>query len=490
MILTIKNFYNKTPLFINLVFCFFPISFIFGNLITNINSLLFCGLGIYHLRKKILKIKFDFVLKIIFLLFFVIFFSTSLSFIKSLYFEGYEYINLVRLIKSIIFFRFLLIIIIIYLLSEYDVINFKYFFVTAAFSTAIVSIDVIFQSIFGFNIIGLKSHGHHNSGFFRNELIAGGFIQNFSFFLILFIAFVFKNKFYLRFVLITLAICILNISIIVSGNKMPLILFFLGLLLLFLLDNKLRKIILVNLLFLFLISSYLFSKNLLFKNAYIGMYNNIKTTITGSLNYVKTNPDKTELTREKIVNKKKDPYSISNIISVFSVGQKYFVRDKSDQARLLLTALDTWKKNKIFGNGIKSFRIECAKFPSPEYNLAEDLHFVIIKPVIIFPKNRLCSNHPHNYYFEILTETGIVGFILILIIAAIFLAFIFKKLRFFKENNIESFFLLAATISLFLEAFPLKSTGSIFTTNNATYIIIISSIILCHKKITEAKNFH
>jgi len=38
-------------------------------------------------------------------------------------------------------------------------------------------------------------------------------------------------------------------------------------------------------------------------------------------------------------------------------------------------------------------------------------------------------------------------------------------------NNLQNLFLLAATISLFLEVFPLKSTGSIFTTNNTTYII-------------------
>ena len=68
-------------------------------------------------------------------------------------------------------------------------------------------------------------------------------------------------------------------GIIVSGNKMPFILFLLGLLLLFLFDNKLRKIILLSLLLLFVISSYLFSTNILFKNAYIGMYNNVKTTM-------------------------------------------------------------------------------------------------------------------------------------------------------------------------------------------------------------------
>ena len=32
------------------------------------------------------------------------------------------------------------------------------------------------------------------------------------------------------------------------------------------------------------------------------------------------------------------------------------------QLKLFFTSLDIWKKNKIFGNGIKSFREDCKKF--------------------------------------------------------------------------------------------------------------------------------
>ena len=71
---------------------------------------------------------------------------------------------------------------IIYLLSEHDIINFKYFFLSASVCALIVAIDVIFQYIFGQNILGFKSYGHHNTSFFGDEYISGGFIQNFSFF--------------------------------------------------------------------------------------------------------------------------------------------------------------------------------------------------------------------------------------------------------------------------------------------------------------------
>ena len=473
-----KNFSIDSILLINLVLAFFPISFVLGNLITNTNLVLFCVLGIFNLRSKILTTKFNLPIKIIFLLFFIIFFSTSLSFVKSLYFGGYEYIHLVRLIKSVIFFRFFLMLIIIYFLSELGILNLKYFFISAVFSSLIVSLDVLYQYIFGVNIIGLISYGHHNSGFFGDELIAGGFIQSFSFFSILFVTLILKNKNYLRFILTTIIICILGISIMLSGNKMPLILFLFGLLLVFLFNNKLRKIIPVSLICLFILFKFILSSDTMIKNNYQSMYGNIVGIFVLEPLSENDSEKNYETQGSSTMVTEKDQQS--------SLHRKKlsFLNDRTYRARLLLTALDTWKKNKIFGNGIKSFRIDCDKLQDSdlldesdiyEYNLWVHAH-------LKSKKNRLCSSHPHNYYFEILTETGIVGLFVTLMIASLFVVFILKNFKFFKGNNIENFILLAATISLILEAFPFRSSGSIFTTNNATYIILIASIILSHKK--------
>ena len=167
-----KNFSIDSILLINLVFAFFPISIILGNFIINLNLILFCVLGIFHLKSKILKVEFDFTLKIIFLFFLIVFFSTSLSFIKSLYFDEYEYDNLIRLVKSIAFFRFFLMLLIIHLLCKFDILNFKYFFISAAFVSIFVALDIIFQYSFGFNIIGLKPSTFYYTGFFGTEQIA------------------------------------------------------------------------------------------------------------------------------------------------------------------------------------------------------------------------------------------------------------------------------------------------------------------------------
>ena len=164
----------------------------------------------------------------------------------------------------------------------------------------------------------------------------------------------------------------------------------------------------------------------------------------------------------------------------------YFVaKHEGNHRRIYLAAIDLWKMNgvfeKIFGSGIKSFREDCWKLEGqPDVYLGEAL--------MPNKKNRLCANHPHNYYLQILIETGIVGLFIIFVIASLFIAFISKNLRFIKNISIENFILFSAIISLILETFPLRSAGSLFTTMNAAYLILISAIILSHKALIKINN--
>ena len=475
MTLAKENFALNSTSLTNIVFSFFPFSFILGNLAININILLFCCLGIFQLRSRILKIKFDFPLKIVFLFFLIIFFSTSLSFIKSLYFEGYEHENLIRLIKSIAFLRFFLLLLIIYILFEFNVLNFKYFLLTATCSSILVALDIIYQYFFDSNIIGLKPIGiYHNTGFFGDELIAGGFIQDFSFFTVLFLAFSFKNKNYIKYIFIISTICILGLGILFSGNRMSLILFLIGLLLIFFFNNELKKIISISLVVLFVLMKLIFSSDEKMR----GYYTNLYANTIGQLMLLKDrSKQKKEIKEEspenQLVEKQRDTKAFP---------QSSFVFGESHRARLIMTALDIWSRNKIFGNGIKSFRMDCQKlfFKNPEYNITVFL--------IKGKKNRLCSTHPHNYYVEVLTETGLVGLSIMLIIALLFCIFIFKNLKLFKENKIGNFLILSSTVCLILEMFPLQSTGSVFTTHDMAYIILISSFILSYKKIIDDKS--
>ena len=166
MIARKENFTFNSVSLMNIVFSLFPISFIAGNLMTNINFFLFCCLGIFHLRSKILINKLNFPLKIVFIFFLLVLFSTSLNFVESLYAGNYEKSDLTKLIKSILFFRFFIILSIVYFLSELDIINYKLFFISVAIFPILISVDVIFQYIFGFNVIGIQGLIRHNSSFF------------------------------------------------------------------------------------------------------------------------------------------------------------------------------------------------------------------------------------------------------------------------------------------------------------------------------------
>ena len=70
----------------------------------------------------------------------------------------------------------------------------------------------------------------------------------------------------------------------------------------------------------------------------------------------------------------------------------------------------TWKENIFFGGGINSFYLNC----KINYDF--------------------CSNHPHNYYLEILTETGIIGFILISLFFSLDLAIFLRARQTFYES--------------------------------------------------------
>ena len=463
MITELKENKVDLILLINLVFCFFPISFILGNFITNINIVLFCILGILKLKSKIFVSQYNQSIKVILLFFIAIFLSTSISLLKSIYLEEYQQNDLERLIKAILFFRFFLFLIIIYLLHKENILNLKYFFLVAAFSSLFISLDVIYQNIFGFNIIGLENTLRINSSFFGDELIAGGYIQNFSFFAILLIPFLeYENKI-IKQALTTAIIIIVGLGILLSGNRMPMLEFFLGLFFLVLFSNKLRKIILANIIILLLVFGFVASIDNNVKYNYRSLYGSIKNIV---IILFKTSND--EAVSNKLEDKNK---SLMDDFESFWTLQRQKSSDSVNvqsnihgHSKLFATAIDTWSKNKVFGNGIKSFRKDCIKFHKRK-------------------KNRLCSNHPHNYYLEILTETGIVGIILIISLSFVFIIF-FLKNRKIVENDL---ILLAAIIGLFSETFPIKSTGSIFTTSNATYVILIASMLLCYKKILFLK---
>ena len=110
---------------------------------------------------------------------------------------------------------------------------------------------------------------------------------------------------------------------------------------------------------------------------------------------------------------------------------------------LFKQSIEIFKNNKIFGTGIKTFREVC--------NLNENL----ITLSHDGSKINYCSNHPHNYYFEFLSETGLLGFLafLLLVFSLLYFSGFTKE---YSNNQKLSF------LCLLVFLFPISTTGSFY----------------------------
>jgi len=116
-------------------------------------------------------------------------------------------------------------------------------------------------------------------------------------------------------------------------------------------------------------------------------------------------------------------------------------------------AFNIWKENKFFGVGIKNYNLICDE-------ITKD-----------YPKKKHqpCSTHPHNILLELIVGTGIIGTI---IFYSIFI-FIFKdflKLKDIKSDKKLTYLFLGSCLTILFYINPISTTGSIFTSWNASFL--------------------
>ena len=152
----------------------------------------------------------------------------------------------------------------------------------------------------------------------------------------------------------------------------------------------------------------------------------------------------------------------------------------------LLTAYNMFLEKKIFGHGLKSFRNLCSQ---DQYNIQlNDVNYINDRQFSYYKRNPLntmptdisqvkdgCSTHPHNIYFQFLSEIGLIGFLFFFS----FFVFICIKLFIFCKNFVNkkmqcsdiyiasNFFL----FGIFTAMFPMIPSGNYF--NNWLLIINI-----------------
>ena len=429
------SYFIKNSL-INILFSLIPLSFIAGNLILNLNILLLIVSAITFYGKGIFKINFCFLDKMI-----LIFFSFTL--ITGIFnnINNYNLDNsskdLLIIIKTLLYLRFLILYFILRYLIEKNIINFKIFFISSFFCAIFVSLDLMFQYLNGRDIFGYQGIPRRLSGPFGDELIAGSYLQRFtvfSFFLFPLFSKINNPKYlYLIFLLL---FSLFFISMVMAGNRMPILLFLLIISLAFFLVIKKKKyfiifllIILINFLALYLIS-YKGDRSIY---RHFGSF------------YLKIIEFKYVIAPSTFIPKEdKDP-STPRPSGYIAYPNTYIKEFNSGYV--------TWLQNKYIGGGIKSFKKNC-----------KETGFLN------------CSPHPHNYYLEILSELGLIGFLLLSIIFfKIIYSYFIKKYLISSSLNRDR--LTMPFILLFIaEIFPLKTSGSFFTTGNATYFFLILAI--------------
>ena len=145
-----------------------------------------------------------------------------------------------------------------------------------------------------------------------------------------------------------------------------------------------------------------------------------------------------------------------------------------------LTAYEIWKDNRFIGSGNKSFRYECVKYD-----------FIKSKN-----KDVRCSSHPHNIYLEVLSEFGLIGFVLFLLLNLIIFYKSLRQLKNYykvkKNNNFNYRLLISVFIVFILLIWPLKSTGRISSTFYGSiywfYIFFLSTLNYRIKNILNNKD--
>ncbi len=301
----------------------------------------------------------------------------------------------------------------------------KYYFYTFLITLTILCVDGFYQYKFGNNLLGfevVKSfHKYRISGLFGEELIMGSFIARmFPVFTALYLFLKIDNKYFSIF-FITLFVA-LDVLVFISGER--------------------TAFLFLNLSTIFII---LFCKSLrYFRLATFVLSTIIIIFILNNNNYVKERMLFDTLRslgisdKEKIITEKNNEFE--DKIHIFSQGHDSLIR----------TAFKMFLDKPLIGHGPRMFRLKCDN----------DLYRT---------GKHYCDTHPHNYYIQLLAETGLLGATFIFVALIYLLTNIFFIL--FKKKKVSDFEIcLISSVLIFL--WPLSPNGNFF--NN--WMLVINSI--------------
>lgn len=347
---------------------------------------------------------------------------------------------------TIPYIRFILLAFLIsYLIKNNKKKFYFYFFISCFLSTTILFIDSIFEFSVGKNLLGFPSIIKGRVGsLFGNELILGSYILKISPLFLTSLFFIEMSNFKKK-ILFFILLFIFFIIILISGDRAPLFLFYLFFLMLFFLLKPYRKGFLLTflLMIIVLIAVMSFNKNL---------YNRLVTQTINEIGFGQENYNHRALglteDARKLTFYKKKAYLFS------AQHHNYF-----------LTGINIFKDNLFFGAGPKLF-----------FKLSSQKKYAI--------DNFSQITHPHNFYIQLLAETGLIGFCIVFF----FFLYLVKKI-FDLKNACEKTFdqsnkiIIGISIAgLIFHLWPIITTGSFFTNYNCIMIYMCIGFFLGQTK--------
>ena len=492
-----KPYYNQfIKNFPYILIMLFPLGMVIGPLVGEILMGILIIMFLFRITRKkdfaLLNIKF---VKFFLIFYLLISINTIISFVE-----------IEQIYKAIAHLRFIIFALAICYFLEQNSKFIKFIFYFTSITLLIVSIDGIYQYFSGENILGYSRYRVDRiSGVFNDDLILGSFIGKFLPAILSFYFYVFKNesilnKFYLVFLLI-----VTIFTILISGERssMLFILIF-CFLFLFFINIKVTYKFITILIFIGLIFITLFKNPVLF-NRY---YNQTMYHIFGQEVYNKQIiPEyyplfKTSLKmfedniffgqgfrsfrykcdKEDFITFGDKYNVINNEVLTFDVSWKILNVKVTD---LFVSKNDFIKKgDKIFeykilkgNNQGKTLIFESNKIGKiDELSINEGSSFgsghgistLDISDLNIAKITKVrkvgCDTHPHNYYFQLLAETGVVGLFILISIFVYFtieLVKILKNKIFLKKTikNQSEIVLMIFFVSYF---WPISFTGNFF----------------------------
>jgi len=306
--------------------------------------------------------------------------------------------------SSLFYFRIGVFSCFIWYLIDKDKSILSYFYYALVLCFSALVIDGYIQYFTGINLTGFKISGIRVSSFFGDELIMGSYLSRL--FPLLFALFLIKKKQKNEIYFIGLLFILVDLLIFMSGERSSFFFLNLSTVFIIILIKEYQKFRLIT----FIIA--------------------ITCVLILSSNSSKLN--------ERMF---KGPAEDMGLVK----SSKESVIFSTQHDSLIQTAYNMFKGQPIFGHGPKMFRAICK----------DEKYATGVNP---------CMTHPHNFYIQLLAETGIVGF-LFLIIALVYVTY--TALRQFKSVILRqkrplSDYQVCLLAGILITVWPLTTNGNFF----------------------------